>query len=158
MFSCSSGFARGTGAGRSSRGRGEKDPLRAARGGLTGGWRRDSRRVRSLGRCARGRAHLPEGAIQLAGDLDPGRLITADDLGMQQGEGRREGERQAANQGDRRQAAVRYGLALAGRGQPVGPVFAGMQEAMFEGPMLGEVVPVVSNPSLRFPPSGMPRP
>jgi hypothetical protein len=81
--------------------------------------------------------------MQLAGDFDEGRVVDANDLGMQQREGRGQGKSQAPNQRDGGQSAIGHRFPLAGSGKRLGPMFTGMQEAMLEGPVLGEVVPAV---------------
>lgn len=88
-----------------------------------------------------GRLPSPKGAIELTGDLPPRHLITTDNSGVPEGEGRGEDEGQAQHQGDGRQASVGDSLGRSGsRGSP-GTMFTSTQESMLQGPIWGAIVP-----------------
>ena len=79
----------------------------------------------------------------MTGDLPPRHLITTDNSGVPEGEGRGKDEGQAQHQGDGRQAPVGDSLGRSGsRGSP-GTMFTSTQESMFQGPIWGEIVPAV---------------
>jgi hypothetical protein len=92
---------------------------------------------RSIG-GADGRLKLPQGAVELAGDFAQAGVVAAEQFAVQKGEGGKQGEAEAKDQGDDRQSALGHRL---GTGAIAGPVTAGMQEAVRERPVRREVIP-----------------
>jgi len=89
---------------------------------------------------ADGRLQLPQGAVELAGDFAQAGVVAAEQFGVQEGEGGKQGEAEAKDQGDDRQSVVGHRL---GTGAIWGPVAAGMEQAVRERPVLREVVPAL---------------
>jgi len=63
----------------------------------------------------------------LPGDFARAGVVAAEQFGVQEGEGGKQGEAATEDQGDGRQSAVGHGL---GTGPIAGPVTAGMEEAV----------------------------
>jgi len=89
---------------------------------------------------ADGGLELPQGAVELPGDFAQAGVVAAEQFGVQEGEGGKQGEADAEDQGDDRQSVVGHRL---GTGAIAGPVTAGMQKAVRERPVLGEVIPSI---------------
>jgi len=76
----------------------------------------------------------------LPGDFAQAGMVAAEQFGVPEGKGGKQGEADTEDQGDDRQSAVGHRL---GAGAVSGPVAAGMEEAVRERPVLGEVVPSI---------------
>ena len=84
---------------------------------------------------------LPQRAIELARDLQHAEAVATEQFGMQPSKGRAEYEGDAKNQRDRLQSVVGQRLELAFGIAALRPMFTGVQEAMLESPVLGEIAP-----------------
>ena len=81
---------------------------------------------------------MPQGAVELPGDFAQAGMVAAEQFGVQEGEGGKQGEADTEDQGDDRESVVGHRL---GTGAIAGPVAAGMKEAVRERPVLREVIP-----------------
>ncbi len=88
--------------------------------------------------CPNGGQGAQHRAIERGRDFPIGTPPGAVDLGVEERKGREQGERNAQRQDDRRQAAIRHELLGPG---PLHPMLAGVEEAVFHPPVLGEIVP-----------------
>ena len=70
-------------------------------------------------------------------------MVAPDEFGMPDDEGRTQSESDQENQSDGGQALIRNRLQLACSIDLVGAVLSGMQEAVLERPVLGQVHPAV---------------
>ena len=89
------------------------------------------------------RREFGQGAVQLVGYFDGRQAITAIELGVAQGESRAQGEGQQEDERDGGQPTVRNRLAPALGRTLARTVAAGVQKAMLESPVLGEIIPPV---------------
>ena len=81
--------------------------------------------------------------MQLAGYFDGRQVISPHQLGMAESEGGTEREGQRKDKGNDGQSVVGNGLVRALGGTRLRTVAASVQKVMFEGPVLGEIIPTV---------------
>lgn len=101
-----------------------------------------NKRPASVG-SSNGRLKLPQGAIDLAGNLDQCQPVAPEDLRMQEGEDRKQGEGQAEDERHGRQPSIRYRLGRALSAMPFRTLLTGMEKPMLGGPILGQITPAV---------------
>ena len=81
--------------------------------------------------------------MQLGSHRDGREVVTARQLGMPQDKSRAQAEGNQQNQGDRRQTLVGDEFPLSGRVGAFGAVATGVEEALLEGPVFGQIHPAV---------------
>src|ERR1700719_2097670 len=87
------------------------------------------------------RLKAPQRAIELTRDLQHAESVATKQFGVQASKSRAEYEGDAKNQCDRLQSVVGQRLELAFGIAALRPMFTGVQEAMLESPVFGEIAP-----------------
>ncbi len=89
------------------------------------------------------RRQFGQRAAQLTGHLDGGQPVEANEFGVTVRECGRKCKGQQQDERDRRESAIRHRLAFPMLVGTLGTMPAGVEEPVFEGPVLGQIVPPV---------------
>src|SRR2546427_3550017 len=100
------------------------------------------RTTHSVG-SSNGRRRFGNRRVQLAGHSYGSEVLAASEFGMAEDESRTQSEGDQENEGYRFQTAIGDWFALSGSIDLLGPVLAGVQKPVFEGPVFGEIHPAV---------------